>query len=59
VRVTSRGEELGTVANTEARGEGSLELFMCRGYEASLDVVDGGVGGESEELGRSITLDEP
>ena len=52
MRVTSRGEELGTVTNTEARDEGSFELFMCRGYEASLDVVDGGVGREGEELGH-------
>ena len=52
MRVTSRGEELGTITNTEACDEGSFELFMCRGYEASLDVVDGGVGRESQELGR-------
>ena len=52
MRVTSRGEELGTITNTEACDEGSFELFMCRGYEASLDVVDGGVGRESQELGH-------
>lgn len=52
MRVTSRREELGTITNTEACDDCSFELFMCRGYEASLDVVDGGVGREGEELGH-------
>ena len=50
--VTRRGEELGTITDTEVCDKGSFELFMCRGGEASLDVVDGGVGRESEELGH-------
>ena len=51
MRVASRGEELGTVAGVETFDESGPQLLMSRGHETLLDVMDGHVTGEGEELG--------